>query len=205
MKKSVFIISCVFGLIVGLIIGVIAVGHPAGEIEAGTFEAGEYIFKTSDNKFRGKLAGQDSGIKFGVMGKITASEDNTAAVYGLRVNSAWGALGYRDAGSHRYGVYGKHSNGNFGYIGGESYGLYAYSSNNHGVFGGSTYSTGVRGQSFSGYGVYGKSITGYAGYFEGGYGIRASDYHAGNGQKGLESGTCNSNLVVRDGLIISCN
>ena len=142
----------------------------------------------------GKIAGKSSWtnnifnfIQYGIMGKTTTTEDNTAAIVGIRDQNSGGALGYRDSSSNTYGVYGKHINGHYGFIGGKNYAIMGV--NNNGNFGKLGTAT---------YGIQGYSSTGWAGYFEGK--LIAKSYWSSDGSRGIT--TCTNKMQFKDGLYV---
>jgi hypothetical protein len=140
----------------------------------------------------------------GIVGQVSSvsATFNTAGVKGI--NKAGGNLGYGIYGLHSgsgWGVCGKSSGGNIGYLGGGEYGVRGGNSNgNIGYIGGSEYA------------VYGQAngSSSYAGYFDGrGYfsnELRAvgifsdgADFIAGNGAGLLVSGGGKIDLMDKNG------
>jgi len=171
------------------------------------------------------IKGTNTGTGYGVYGKHDGSGNfgylgySNRGVYGYSYSDygvrgyggSYGVYGLSSDGygvygesTNSYGVYGKnHSSGNFGYLGGDLYGVYG-SSDIIGVFGGHSLSGnfgylgtnlhGVYGVSSSGYGVYGLSDSGHGVYGKhntsGNYGSLGGDsygvygLHAGSGNIG---------------------
>jgi hypothetical protein len=104
-----------------------------------------------------------------------------------------GSSNYGYLGGQYYGVYGSNSSGGYGYIGSESEGVYGYSFSGYGVYGNSPFGDGVYGESITGYGVWGYSSSSYGVYGtnnHGGYGYLGSTnygvfgFHSSSGNYG---------------------
>ena len=120
-KKLLIGILASLILVLGVVAAVGVVSHSASEVSG----EGQYSFSyggipaansqtlkatAESNKLFVGLAGNNDGAyvkKYGIIGKTEVTDSLSAAVYGERVNSAWGALGYKDSRGTLYGIYGK--------------------------------------------------------------------------------------------------
>jgi hypothetical protein len=143
---------------------------------APTMELTNYDTTPGSLLLRGQ-AGSSPATVFQVttVGKVIANGVQSSNAVGNGISGSSGAdYGVWGQSSGNAGVYGANAtSGNFGYLGGSSYGAVGYSANSTGVLGQSNTSAGVYGSSATGNGVFGEN-TGASSGMAGVYG-RASN------------------------------